>query len=599
MPTGIHYLDGPRLRRCLMAGMQKLIADRDYLNQINVFPVPDGDTGNNLAQTATAAHQALANYTGSGSAAAVLHSMADAALDAAQGNSGALLAQFLQGLATGTPATDRIQPEQLATAFAEAAAYTRGALESPCEGTILTAIDAAAAAAIQNLSMDDFAELLPAMLTAANIALQGTTDQLPELRKAGVVDAGAAGFCAILTGCTEFLLHGSLRDPEPAVTTQETVHVHHEQITDLKYRYCTECMIGGTELEPLRVRHALQSFGNSLVVAGSSERLRIHIHTNDPERIFEFAAEFGEVQKTKADDMIGQARSLSRSNREVAIVTDSAADIPAELISALDIHIVPLRVQFGAASHLDRIGMSAADFRAELESNPAAPGTSQPTQGDLRRMYDFLTTHFTEVISIHLSGAVSGTWQGANNAANNSLHSEKIHLLDSRSVSVGQGLIVKHAAELAAQGIRGAELRALIEKDISSVRSFALVTDLSNAVRSGRIKPAVKRVADWLRLTPVLTSTADGKVGVHGFIPGRRKLVERFARYVCKAVGPSGAWEIAIAHSDTTLADAEQLETLLREQFETVTEAWRTDIGAALGVHSGMEALVVGMRNAS
>jgi hypothetical protein len=599
MAQGISYLDGPRLRRCLTAGLQRLIDQREYLNRINVFPVPDGDTGNNLAHAATAGQQSLANITSAG-AGDILGALAVAVLDAAQGNSGALLAQFLQGLADSTAAQDQLSTAEFARAMTNAAAATRLALAAPREGTIISVIDASAAAAQRYADCDDFTVLLPAMLDAALVALAATTNQLEALRKAGVVDSGAAGYCAILEGCSDYLLFGSIRSTVLIPATPAIFSLHTEHAAGaIQFRYCTECLLVGPALEHITIRSALQPLGDSMVVAGSSRRLRIHIHTDDPEGIFRLAAQFGDVQGTKADDMLGQAKSLVRSNKAVAIVTDSAADLPAELIMDLDIHIIPLRVTFGSKSYLDKISMGPAEFLAELQRNPARPGTSQPTQGDLRRMYEFLLTHFTEVLSINLSSKLSGTYQAACTAAGAVAGGERVQVLDSANVSVGQGMIVKRAAELAAAGIAGTALGTAVRNEIAAMRTFALVTDLSNAVRSGRVKPVIKRIAASLHLTPVLVNTRAGKVGVHGFIPGRYRLAERFARYIARATGDKGKWEVAIASGAPGSAEAALLQAELSARLKGISTIWQTEIGPALGVHVGMTGLVVALRKLS
>ncbi|MDP6435770.1 MAG: DegV family protein [Gammaproteobacteria bacterium] len=596
MAEGVHYLDGPRLQRCLIAGLQQLIGDREHLNRINVFPVPDGDTGNNLAHTAHAARLAISEHKANG-VGELLVRMADGALDGAQGNSGTLLAQFFQGLADQLEKFDRIRTWELADAFSSAAAYTRTALDNPQEGTIITVVDATAAAGQEYRKCDDFAELLPKLRDAASVALAKTTNQLEALRKAGVVDAGASGFLAILEGCVDYLLHGSVRQtPDVETLTDLTDVSHNIDDIDLDNRYCTECLVEGTELDPAAIRASLHSCGNSMVIAGSTRRLRIHIHTNDPENVFELVAGFGEVAKTKADDMIGQARALQQEDRDVAIVTDSAADIPDAVMTELGIHMVPLRVLFGTDSFLDKTGISPAEFQAELATNPNTPGTSQPTQGDFRRMYEFLGSHFNEVLSIHLSGGLSGTLQAARTAATRSSANDRITVLDSSCASAGQGLATKRAADLVAEGLRGPDLNRQVAKDIKEIRCFALVMDLTNGVRSGRVKPAVKHIADWLRLTPVLMMKPNGKVGVHGFLPGRFRLVERFARYVARIQKNSGRWEVAIAHGHVDSIQGKILLAELEKRLDKVECAWTTELGAALGVHAGMEAVVIAMR---
>jgi len=597
--NGIAYLDGQLLQRCLTAGLQRLIDQREYLNRINVFPVPDGDTGNNLAHAAAAGQQALIGNE-SNAAGVVLAELATAVLDAAQGNSGALLAQFLQGFADSGATCGQLDTKNFAEALAKAADATRQALDNPREGTIISVIDACAVAGNSHADCGDFMILLPAIRDAAVTALAATTTQLRVLQDAGVVDAGAAGYSAFIEGWTDYLLSGSASSlaaipRAPEIFDPPAAHA----IDDLRFRFCTECMLAGPALDAARVRNTLHALGDSIVVAGSSQRLRIHIHTDEPEKVFRQIEEFGEVQGTKADDMLGQAKSLARHNRTVAIVTDSAADLPDALITELDIHVVPLRITFGSHSYLDKIGMGPAEFNAALQTSTEQPGTSQPTQGDLRRMYDFLLTHFREVLSINLGSKLSGTYQAAVAAAAALPGGERIQVMDSANVSAGQGLIVKRAAELAAAGVHGAALQAAVQHEIESVRTFALVTDLGNAVRGGRLHPLVKRIADWLRLTPVLVNTGAGTVGVHGFIPGRKRLPERFANYIARAVGTSGQWDIAIASAAVESAETRRLKSALSARLKNVRSLWATDIGPAFAVHAGPTALVVALRKRS
>jgi DegV family protein with EDD domain len=596
MRPAVRYLDAVRLQRGLAAGLKSLVAERHYLNRINVFPVPDGDTGNNLAQTASAALGALAARSHD-NIRELTTAVADAALDGAQGNSGVILAQFFQGLADNFADGARVNTREFSDALTAAAAYTRTALENPREGTILTVIDATAAAA-REAATEDFSELLPLLRTRALTALNETRNQLEELRRAGVVDAGAHGFFSILDACVDYLFEGSIDAPLVAAEIPDDSGFAelHPDLQDLTYRYCTECLVNGSALDIAGMRELLHPYGNSLVIAGSRKRMRIHIHSNDPEAVFEAVSKQGEVTKTKADDMIGQARTLHRLDRASAIVTDSAADIPEEILSELDIHMVPLRVQFGNESFLDKTGISPAEFRAELRTNPDRPGTSQPTQGDLRRMFEFLGTHFEQVTSINLGAELSGTYQGAVSAAARTEASEKITVIDSSNVSVGQGLLVAFAARTAASGIHGQALHDRIVAEKARIRTFALVTDLTNAVRSGRVKPALKTLADWLRITPVLTNTRSGKVGVSGYLPGRFDLVRRFAKLIARDLDGNCEWEIAIARDKEQSDKAEQLIAELSKSHPYVNVAWQTEIGPAFGVHAGMNALVVAVR---
>ena len=217
---GIRYLDGIRLNRCLCAGIESLLSGQDLLNKINVFPVPDGDTGTNLAATADSIGVCIQQLN-TRHAGELLIEAADAALDGARGNSGAIMAQFFQGLADSCENKQRLLPSDLAEGFQAGAEYARSAIADPQPGTILTLIDSVAAELNEYHRQnpeEDYVPLLMHTLERANIALADTQQQLEALRRAGVVDAGAKGFLLLLEGIGNFLSHGSLRAvPVPRV----------------------------------------------------------------------------------------------------------------------------------------------------------------------------------------------------------------------------------------------------------------------------------------------------------------------------------------------------------------------------------------------
>ena len=131
------------------------------------------------------------------------------------------------------------------------------------------------------------------------------------------------------------------------------------------------------------------------------------------------------------------------SSRQVAIVTDSAADLPDSLLESLELHMVPVRVHFGSRSYLDKVTLTSEEFYRELERNPQTPKTSQPPPGDFRRLYEFLASHYQAVLSISLSSRVSGSYDAAVSAAQR-IEGGKVRVLDSASVSLGQGLVAQH-----------------------------------------------------------------------------------------------------------------------------------------------------------
>lgn len=591
----IAYLDGPRLARVLSAGNSRLVASQQTLNRINVFPVADGDTGTNMALTCVAMSQVLDDPPRQ--AGQLLTAAAEAALDGARGNSGAILAQFFTAVAEALNGAERIRPEDLARAFAAGATAARNALEQPRDGTVLTVLEDVAAAMGSVGTTSDFAALLDTAVQEARRSLATTPDQLDVLRKAGVVDAGAQGMVLMLEGMADFHAEGSIRavprPPEKFALAGTQVMGEAE---DPDYQYCIECALSSSNIDTAGLRKSLAEIGGSIVVAGGATRLRIHIHANEPELVFSVASRFGDVSARKADDMRRQAHAVRAAAGTVAIITDSAADIPSSLLDELNIHVVPLRVQFGEDSYLDKLGMGPDEFFEELRTNASHPTTSQPPPGDFRRQYDFLASHFESVVSLHVSGTVSGTLQAAMSAADRCSASDRVTVVDTLNVSAGQGLLAALAAREARAGRNGAEVADVVKRAIPVTSSFGLVPDLSWAVRGGRLPGWLHHVARATKMTPVIRNTPTGRITTRGVLRARPNTrVRRFADFVrhrCKSRGP---WRLAVAHADNA-REAEQLCETLCQRLGGIEEHWLTDVGPVLGAHAGPGTLVASLQ---
>jgi uncharacterized protein len=396
---------------------------------------------------------------------------------------------------------------------------------------------------------------------------------------------------------TNYLESGS--DTEPAGSASPLVTSASEELTagsgadELAYRYYTECVITGERIDRRHLREQLSALGGSLVVAGLHSKVRVHIHVNDPAEVFRVAARFGTVAGEKADDMQRQQHSAHSTDRRVAIVTDSAADIPEAELDRLDIHMIPVRVHFGARSYLDKVGITSGEFYAEIERGTEPPKTSQPPPGDFRRQFEFLGSHHSAVISINLTSRVSGTCAAAQTAAARTATHGKVSVIDTGNVSAGQGLIAMYAAECAAAGYDADRIIAATQAILPRTRSFGVAGSLEYAVRGGRVPRWVKRVADALRLMPVLHNDRNGKVTAGGVLFGRRDLKSKFSRWVRRRMRDDVTYRLIVGHANCE-ADG---QWLLRElSLPNVTYAQLVAIGSALGAHGGPGMLVVGLQ---
>jgi DegV family protein with EDD domain len=588
-------LTGDTFASALVSGIHRVIGEQELLNQINVFPVPDGDTGTNLSLTLGAALPVLRKDADS-QLGTLLTTVADALLDGARGNSGAIMAQFFQGISDSASELSHFTPISFSAAVTAGYDYAHDALTNPREGTILSVIRTFADSVGEQAAgprRNEFVVLLDEALKRSEAALAATQEQLEVLRKAGVVDAGAKGFVTLVEGVADYLRTGRIAaEPDLSLIRIDTPLITAGSAATPEYRYCTECIVTGADIHRRKLRESLSSLGDSLVLAGTKRKARVHIHVDEPDVVFEVARQYGEVSAEKADDMTRQQSSSHDASKQFAVITDSAADIPDEDLDRLDIHLVPCRVQFGDHGYLDKVSITADEFFAELESNPHHPTTSQPAPGDFRRQFQFLASHFPDVLSINLTGMASGTLEAARSAAERINAVGQVRVINSRNASLGQGLLVVAAARYAKAGAGIDETIDAVRGLIPHTRTYGLLRDLRYAVRGGRVPRWVKTIADLLRANAIIHTVPDGRVASGTFLFGRRNRVRRFARYIARNTPRAEALDLAIGHA-VCPDEAAELERELRALFDNLHRTTITDVGAALGVHCGPGSLVV------
>ena len=590
-------LGGVELGRALRAGIRRLQLGQEHLDRINVFPVPDGDTGTNLALTMGVVLAAL-KRSSPAHAGELLTGVADAALDGARGNSGAILAQFFLGVGDAVSHLAELRPADFARAVQGGAAYAREALAEPREGTILTVLSDVGAelGALVGAGSDDFRSLVRRALARAERSLEATRAELEVLTRANVVDAGAAGFVALLAGFADYLDSGTLDESEVLLPQLADEHDAAGGEACLEHRWCTECMVSGSAIDRRILRERLAAIGSSLVVAGTQCKVRVHVHASEPAAVFRIAAEFGVVSAEKADDMQRQQEAaLHAARRTVAIVTDTAADIPDEELERLDIHVVPVRVHFGERSYLDKVSLAPDEFYRMLAASPVQPKTSQPPSGDFRRMFDFLSSHYAHVISINVTGRASGTRQSAEAAAARAAARERVTVIDSANAAGGEGLIVMHAAECARAGMSAAAVEASVRARAARTRTFACFRTLDYVVRGGRVPGWVRTLANALRLSPLLATFPDGRLGIGGCLLGRTDLTEKFGRFVLRRIDSRRRYRLIVSHGDAA-REAERLLEYLTRRAPAIERAWLVPLGTAIGVHGGPGTLVAALQ---
>ena len=529
----IGYIDGARLRRALTAACQWAREQRSELNRINVFPVPDGDTGTNLALTVQAITDHLKDSKDR-SVGVVASEAARAAILGARGNCGMMLSQFLLGFARNLEGRDRINARDFGTALGAGVENLYGSLEDPVEGTIVTVMRDTADAVSQTETRD-IATLIEFMLESARCSLDRTPDLLPVLKSAGVVDAGGKGFVSLLEGVSLFLRGEPLSQNPRAESSVGTPVLGAVEYPDKveQYRFCTEALVRGDKLPTQdRVRDHLREHGDSVIVIRSEDVLKVHIHTDVPEDIFSYLGALGTLVTHKAEDMRAQhevagraaGTHLSLVRRPVGVLTDSGCDLSEEIIRAHGIEVVPLMLIDGERSYRDGVDVTSEEFHEMMVSQDTLPTTSQPSPGTFLEGYQRAAQDAEQIIAVVLSSNLSGTFASAE-AAVAEAPDLPVHLADSLGTSLLQGLLVLKAAELAELAMPPAEIVSELTRIRSQSGMLFTVDTFDRILASGRVGKGKAFLGTLLNLKPILCLDRQGTVLPRGKAIGRKRVI--------------------------------------------------------------------------
>jgi DAK2 domain fusion protein YloV len=316
-------VDGPLFKRALLGSLSWLAANHEEVNRLNVFPVPDGDTGTNMLLTLQSAVEDL-KESNAAEVSKIAKLASHGSLMGARGNSGVILSQIFRGFARAVEGKSSLTPAELAAAFEEAANAAYRAVNKPTEGTILTVAREAGRAAATAASAPEanVPRVIAAAAAGARAAVLKTPTQLQILRDAGVVDAGGFGLQLILEGMlktfeeTEAFL-STLPETKKASAPASQVSL---ALPEGGWGYCTEFLIEGNNLDTDLIRNQIEALGNSVLVVGEPELVKVHVHTDDPTTVINLAGGYGKILKLNVGDMSTQHRRI--------LETEGAAPAP-------------------------------------------------------------------------------------------------------------------------------------------------------------------------------------------------------------------------------------------------------------------------------
>ena len=534
-------LTGKELYWSIISGGKKIIEHQEEINKINVFPVPDGDTGSNLAATATSI---IYNSKENDSINIVASSIGDAALDGARGNSGVILAQFLYGIGVEIKDSANLSTQKFAEIVKKASDYVYKAIPSPQEGTIITVIREWAEYIHTNKNtFTDFDQLFAKAEVIAQEALARTTEQLEALRVAKVVDAGAKGFVLFIEGMKETLLTRSFSREDHDIEhllmyDYDFPMAEAEALTEdsLHNRYCTETCLIGENMSRDAVLEILEEDSDSIVIAGSDKKIRLHFHTNSPANMFDKLRKFGNFTFQKVEDMRLQYNVTHHRKHSIAFIVDSGITLTPEFMDENQVHFIPAGIEIDKVSYQDGRTIDLELFQPYFTNKNTVVKTSQPSPKSYADLLGYLSHYYDSVIVLTMGSGVSGTYRSALQGKELILSKKenmKIDIIDSKELAAGASATAHFIAKDIQDGLSHEDIVKNAQNNIANTTSHLNFLSIDHLIKNGRVGVLTGGIIKTLNLCPILevnngTLTITGKS--FGLKKGLAKNIEAIAK---------------------------------------------------------------------
>jgi hypothetical protein len=403
-----------------------------------------------------------------------------------------------------------------------------------------------------------------------------------------VVDAGGMGFVIFLEGIINYLKTSRLEKVNIIHTHARFQKVHDEEVSI--YRYCCESLLTDLQQEPKKMIEELSSLGDSIAIAGGKDKLHLHIHSNNPSEVFNQISQKANISNVKVDDMVWQHRIMENRKYKIGLITDSAADFPLEIKEKYQINTIPIKLIFGDDIYLDKVTIDSEKFFDLIEKGPYFPRSSQPDPVQVGSTFDFVSSHYDQVISISISARLSGVYNLMKQASH---EKEENIVFNSRHLSVSQGLLVLRVAEAIRDDRPYSEIIEKMPEWRDGSWIFTDIQSLNYLVRGGRISPLKGKIAKILNLKPIISVDEQGKGIAWGKSFSRRGNMKKIIKLVQEKSASGRLWNYAIVHAkNPERADmyADKLEKILGKK-----PLYIMNISPVVGVHNGPGTCAVGL----
>ena len=521
----IQCIDGKQLRDMFVSGANNLQNNKDLVDKLNVFPVPDGDTGTNMSLTISYAIKELSKVEND-DITDIGKALSKGSLMGARGNSGVILSQIIRGIAKSIEGKETLNVVDLANALKNGSDTAYKAVIKPIEGTILTVVRESGEYAVKVANKDmDMIEFLELIVKKANESLDKTPELLKALKEAGVVDSGGKGLVLIYEGMLSSIKGNDIKSVEGGISSNVEVNVEQNiSSEDIKFQYCTEFILESDKIDDLAVRDIYMKFGDSLAVVGDEGVIKVHVHTNDPGLAIQEALKYGQLLTIKIENM-----KLQHENK-VLNETAQTKDVPVE----------EKEYGFIATSMGDGLAQIFKDFGVDhiIEGGQ----TMNPSTEDFMKAIESL--HAKNIIILPNN---SNIIMAANQAKE--LSDKNIIVIPTKNVAQAFATLVT------------------FDGDADITENEANMMEVLSSVKSGQVTYAVRDtvINDVEVREGNIIGIAEGKLLAAG-----DKVDEITTNLVEKLVDEDSAIITLFYGEDTSEEDAEALRDSLEEKFEDI-----------------------------
>ena len=570
--------------------------NKEKINMINVFPVPDQDTGNNLTITLDAVNNVLVNNQIK-NLKELKNLVLDAALASASGNIGVIITGFLSGFFVELE-TKKIEKEIFTQAFINGSKKAYESIQDPVEGTVLDVIKSVAYGLKQEIEKDEndsIIYLLEKAIIFAKDALDKTQDKMKLYKKVSVVDAGGYGFVLMLEG---FLI-GITGEKIVEELTKKPLVKPKSFIQILSKRYEVVSLLENLKINKKTIAEKISGLGDSLDMVEANNKLKIHIHTDYPDDVVDLISSVGTVIQKKTADMV-KGNGIKKS---IGIVTDEAAGLSMQLIMKEDIFVVPFTTSWEKVDKLEEYRKKNIYDKMRLLSKKTDiygwPKTSQPSPKMYQKAFEEQLKKYGNVLCFTISSQLSGSYNSAIQAKSmlSPENRKRVFITDLRQASASQAILIIKALDLIAKEYTIGQIEKQLEKLSEKIQLFGVTENITWLIQGGRFTfgKSFINLIRFFKITPIVT-LKNGKIVLYKFGFFKETIADFLSEVVKNANKMSGnqKTEAVIHHADNKTGLNQIKSKLKNLNFSFINENLLPEV---LSIHTGPDSLIVAFIN--